>query len=260
MSSIRNQKKIAKAIIIAAGMGTRLYPLTRNKPKCLLEIGGKTILERQLEILRECGISDISLIRGYKKEKINYSGIKYFENDNYLNNNILNSLFCAEKEMDMEFIVSYSDILFDKSVVKKLIESKKDISIVVDTNWQEYYQDRTNHPIEEAENVVIKAGKIIKIGKHLSADESQGEFIGMAKFSKSGGEIFKREFQKAKNRYWGKPFQKIETFENAYLTDMFQELIDQGFDIFPVKIQKNWWEIDTAQDLRKVEKIFSKQS
>ena len=250
--------KIPKVIIIAAGMGIRLNPLTQDTPKCLLKIGGKSIMERQLETLRSCEVIDTSVIRGHKAKKINFPGIKYYQNINYQNNNILNSLFYAEASMDGEFIVSYSDILFDKSVIKELLKSKHDVSIVVDTDWQEYYQKRTEHPMEEAENVIIQDGKVLKIGKHLRADKSQGEFIGMAKFSKKGGEIFKKEFQRVKKQYWGKPFQKAQTFEKAYLTDMFQELIDKGFDVYPVKIQKNWWEIDTIQDLRKVKKIFER--
>lgn len=245
-----------KAIIIAAGMGIRLNPLTNNKPKCLLKVGRKTIMERQLETLRLCGITDTVVIRGYKKEKINFPGIKYYENTDYLNNNILNSLFYAQPEMDRDFITSYSDILFDKSVVEKLLEDKNDIAVVVDTDWQEYYQGRTKHPMSEAENVIIRDGKVVEIGKHVSAEEAHGEFIGMVKFSEKGAGIFKKEFQRVKNQYWSKPFQKAATFEKAYLTDMLQELIDRGFAVYPVLIQKNWWEIDTDQDLKKVKKFL----
>lgn len=252
-----NMSKAPKAIIIAAGPGSRLSPITDDKPKCLLKIEGKTIMERQLETLRLCGINDISVIRGYQGKKINFPGLKYYENINYQNNNILNSLFCAKPAMTGEFIVSYSDILYDKSVIEKLLKDKNDISIVVDTDWQEYYQGRTKHPIEEAENVIIQDSKILKIGKHITADEAHGEFIGLAKFSEEGGKVFKREFQRVKNQYWGKPFQKTKIFKKAYLTDMFQELIDQGINVYPAEIQKNWWEIDTDQDLKKARKIFS---
>lgn len=245
-----------KAIIIAAGLGSRLNLLTQNKPKCLLEVNGKTILERQLELLRACGIDDISLIKGYKGEAIDFPGIKYYTNTNYRNNNILNSLFYAEKEMDGEFVVLYSDILFDKSVVEKLLKNKEDISAIVDVDWQEYYQGRTEHPIEEAENVIIQDENIIKIGKYITADEAEGEFIGMVKFSEKGADVFKGEFQRAKAKYWCKPFRTATTFEKAYLTDMLQELIDGGYNISSVKILQDWWEIDTEQDLKKVENIF----
>ena len=247
---------IPKAIIIAAGMGKRLNPLTSDIPKCLLKIGDKTIMERQLEALKFCGITDTAVVRGYQGDKINFAGIKYYENTNYQNNNILNSLFYAEPEMDGDFIASYSDILYDKSVVEKLLEDKNDIAVVVDTDWQEYYQGRAKHPLEEAEKVIIRDGKVFKIGKHLTIEDSQGEFIGMVKFSEKGAAIFRKEFQRVKNQYWGKPFQKAATFEKAYLTDMLQELIDRGNDIYPVLIQKEWWEMDTEQDLEKVRKIF----
>ena len=248
-----------KTIIIAAGMSNRLRPITNDKPKCLLEINGKTILDRQLEALRACGVNDISIIRGYKAEMINLPGLKYYENTDYQNNNILSSLFYAEKEMNGEFIVSYSDIIYDKMVIEELLKSEKDISLIVDEDWIGYYQGRTEHPIEEAENVIIQNGKILQIGKHVTAAEAHGEFIGMAKFSKIGAEIFKRESQRAKNTYWGKPFQRTKTFEKSYLTDMFQELVDRGIELYPVIIKKHWWEIDTEQDLRKVRKIFSKK-
>ena len=122
----------AKALIIAAGMGSRLKGYTEDLPKCMLDFGGKTLLERQLDSYRENGINTISLIRGYKSEKINYDGIHYYENPDYEQNNILNSLMYGEEELNGNVIVSYSDILFEPSVVKRLLESDHDISIVID--------------------------------------------------------------------------------------------------------------------------------
>ena len=84
----------------------------------MLDFGGKTLLQRQLDAYKN-GIKDISLVRGYKKEKINYKGIRYFENPDYLNNNILNSIFYGEDVINNNIIISYSDILFDPIVVKK---------------------------------------------------------------------------------------------------------------------------------------------
>ena len=110
-----------KALIIAAGLGSRLKKHTENLPKCMLDFGGKTLLQRQLDSYKKCGIKDISLIRGYKKEKIKYKGIQYFENIDYKNNNILNSIFYAEKVINGNIIISYSDILFNSSVVERTI-------------------------------------------------------------------------------------------------------------------------------------------
>ena len=120
-----------KVLIIAAGMGSRIRAYTEDKPKCLLDFGGKTLLQRQLEVYRVCGAKDIALIRGYKGDRIRYEGIRYYENPDYESNNILNSLFHAEEEIDGHVVVAYSDILFESHVVRRLLESEHDISIVI---------------------------------------------------------------------------------------------------------------------------------
>lgn len=254
------EEKKMKAIIIAAGLGSRMQHLTEDLPKCMLKFRDKTLLERQIETLTSCGVTDISVIKGYKQEKINYPGLKYYINDNYENNNILNSLFYAEEEMDDEVIISYSDILYEQQVVERLLESRKDISIVVDIEWREYYENREDHPIEEAENVIFGAeNKVVEIGKILTAKHDvHGEFIGMIKLTKRGTDIFKRNFHRSKELFWGKPFVRAATFEKAYLTDMLQDLILLGVDIHCVIIKRGWKEIDTVEDYEKAMKTFEK--
>ena len=89
-----------KALIVAAGLGSRLKHLTKDLPKCMLDFGGKTLLERQISVYKNCGINNISVVRGYKKNKIQYKNLTYFDNDDYENNNILNSIFYAEKILE----------------------------------------------------------------------------------------------------------------------------------------------------------------
>lgn len=252
----KNKNSSIKAIIIAAGIGSRLKPLTDNKPKCLLKIRGRTILERQLGVLRGCGINDISLVRGYKKEMLKFPGIKYYENTDYLNNNILSSLFFAEKEMDNGFISSYSDILYQKNIVGKLLQNNSDISLVVDYDWLKQYINRKRHPVSEAELVKIENGKITRIGKGVvTLKKAQGEFIGLAKFSKRGAEILKKEYQRLIKKYRDRSDQRFQNavfFEKAYLTDMIQHLIDRGYQVDSVDIRGGWAEMDTNEDLKRV--------
>ena len=250
--------KRMKAIIIAAGMGSRMHHLTEELPKCMLKFGGKPLIERQIETLTSCDISDISVVKGYKEEKITFPGLKYYINDNYENNNILNSLFYAEEEMDDEIVISYSDILYEKEVVERLLESRKDISIVVDIEWRQYYEDRKDHPIVEAENVIFDAeNKVVEIGKILTEKHDvHGEFIGMMKLTKRGTDIFKRNFHRAKDLFWEKPFVRAATFEKAYLTDMLQDLVLLGVDVHCVIIKRGWKEIDTVEDYEKALKDF----
>ena len=248
-----------KVIIIAAGLGSRLKGYTENLPKCLLKFGKKTLLQHQIDAYADAGIKRLSIVRGYKKEKVNLKNIKYYDNDEYENNNILNSLFYAEKEISGNVIISYSDILFESAIVQRLLESNHDISIVVDIDWRGYYVNRKDHPLNEAENVIFDANNdVVKIGKIMAdKDEVHGEFIGMMKLSPRGAEIFKSHFNRSKELYWNKPFQRAKVFQKAYITDLLQEMADLGVSIHCVIIEKGWKEIDTVEDFKNALKEFN---
>lgn len=247
-----------KAIIVAAGPGSRLLPITDHKPKCLLDIGGMTIMQRALQALRDCGVSDITVVRGYMGRLISYPSIKYYENTDYLNNNILKSLFYAEAEINSEFIFSYSDILYDRNVVQKLIDSPGDVSIVVDTDWLSHYEGRDQHPVAEAELVTVEDSKVTRIGKDtVLPDEAYGEFIGLAKLSQRGAGILKETYDDVLGKTAGGMFQRAASIDKAYLTDMLQELIDRGYLVGSVDIEGGWQEIDTPQDLDRARRRYS---
>ena len=104
---------MTKAIILAAGQGTRLLPYTKDLPKCMVEICGKPLIEFQLEVLRSCGISDVNLVVGYESHKLESYGIPTYKNDNFDCTNMLYSLFCAEAAFqdDGDLIIAYGDIV-----------------------------------------------------------------------------------------------------------------------------------------------------
>jgi len=223
-----------------------------------LEVGGRTILERGFGVLRETGIDNIVVVRGYCSHLINYSKITYRENPNYRNNNILGSLFFAEDEINDDFIFSYSDIIYDKIIVEKLIQSDADIALVVDTDWIQNYQGRSQHPISEAELVKTENSRVVKIGKAVvKPAKAHGEFIGLAKFSKVGAEAMKAAFHRVANEYPNTTFQNATCLEKAYMTDMIQELVDTGLTVKSVDINGGWIEIDTPQDLEQARRLFS---
>lgn len=251
-----------RTIIIAAGLGSRLLPLTNDTPKCLLDVGGKNILQRQREAFRLAGIRDIALVKGYKQEKIRLPSLRYYINDDYRNNNILCSLMYAEAEMNEEFIATYSDIIFTDDVVKQLMRESSPIAIVVDVEWKDYYEGRTDHGLEQAENVVISEDQnVFKIGKHINeadcaAGHQLGEFIGMFKCTKEGAKIFREYFHRAKKEFFGKPFMRASVFNKAYVSDFIQYLVDNNIKIKCVVIRKGWYEIDTIQDLERVKNLL----
>lgn len=231
-------------------------PRTDDLPKCMLEVGNKRILDWILEALRASEIEDIVFIGGYQIQEIKlaYPHLKFCHNTNWENNNILESLFYAEKEMNEVFVTTYSDVVYRKSIVNKLIQSKADITLVVDTDWRSHYVGRFSHPETEAEKVLVKDDKIIQIGKHLDPDEAYGEFIGLAKFSKHGAEVLKVVYHEIREKFWNGQFQRAPSIKKAYLTDMIQELIDRRYAIHKVNINGGWMEIDTEQDFKRARK------
>jgi len=251
--------KDMKVIIIAAGPSTRLRPLTEYKPKCLLEIEGKSILERTMDVFRHYGIDDFAIVRGYQKDKIDLPNISYYDNDDYYNNNILESLFYAEEAMKDGFIFTYSDILYSKNVVKKLLDSPHDFSFIVDTDWKKRYEGRTKHPTDEAELAIVEHGKIIHLSKFYNPDDGYGEFIGLGKFSKKGAEILMRNYNRAKYnktcKFEGR-FHDAISMQKAYLTDMLEELIIRGYSMYSVDVKGEWVEMDTDEDYEYAQQLI----
>ena len=246
-----------KAVVIAAGLGSRLKPYTNNLPKSLVPINGISILECQFNVYRSLKVKNINVIVGYKKEKFKFRNINYFTNKNYKKNNILESLFFAKSKLTGNCIISYSDILFKRSVVKKLIKSKDAISIVVDENWKKAYKGRTMHPVSQAENVLFnKSNFLLKAGKNLSANKSNAEFIGMIKLNSRGCELFKKYYKIAKKLFKNKKFYNAKNIQKAYLTDFFNFLIEREIKIRCIKIKNNWMEIDTVQDYKRAQNFF----
>jgi choline kinase len=247
-----------RAIIIAAGRAKRMGYLSDNLPKCLLQVNGKTVLAHQIDALRVSEINDIVVIKGYKKDLIDYPGIRYRINANYMNNNILNSLFCAEEDIGGDVLITYGDVLFKPSIVNKLFNTKGDFVIAVEDGWRSRYHEREAHPLSEAENVVMDSQRrLIEIGKILNdKDSANAEFIGMLKLSASGAQVLKKVFREVELKFSGKPFQRAVTFEQAYLTDMLQELADRDYVLPCVDAAGDWAEIDTPQDYQFAQKMF----
>jgi len=245
-----------KAIILAAGKGSRLGDLTQDIPKGMIEVFGKTLIERQIEIYRNCGIEDITIVTGYKNEIINYSNVDYILNQNYATSNINESLFCASKKLTDEVIISYTDIIFEQKIIQQMLEFSGDIGIAVNVNWRENYEGRNFHPLSEAENVLIENESVYEIRKNISKNtfnQQIAEFLGIMKLSQKGGKILLEKYNQLKDNHQGS-FHTANSLDQAYITDMLQEIINSGYDVRPIKTSSYWAEIDTTQDLEIVKK------
>lgn len=240
-----------KCILLAAGRGIRLRPYTDSIPKCLLPFQGIPLIQYLVSTMRSCGIEDIIIVRGYLGERLNLHGVRYVEDHDGFN--MLHSLFRADSELRGNIVVSYADIIYERRVLEELLRSQEDVSVVIDTEWESYYRERVGDPYLLAESLVLDGTRIISIGMPVRTGQSlPGQYIGLMKYSPEGIEKLRVNYWKARQQFWGKQWRCAERFELAYMTDMLQELIDNGVNIHAVPVRHGWLEFDTSADYEKV--------
>ena len=249
------------AIIIAGGKSTRLRPLSNEIPKTMIEVYGKSILERQIEVFQSCGISDITAVTGYHSEKINLPNINCIKNEEYKTTNVNEGLFCAKAKLNDSVIITYGDIIFDHEVLEQTLNFKGDIGVVIDLDWEKQYTGKFGRPISEADNVIMNKKQILKISKNLTKkdDLTLAESIGIFKLSKTGAKILLDRYNHLKKSHKGR-FHSALSFKDAFFMDMIQDLIDTNVIIEPIPINGRWCEIDTQLDLERAKEIFSYQA
>lgn len=237
-------------IILAAGQGSRLRPLTNDKPKCMVSYQNTPLIDTILTTAKECNLDNIAIIGGYKKEVLTqYLGNSYqfYFNKNYDSTNMVSTLFTAEEFMDDDIIISYSDIIYDPLILQKLINSKDDFSVVVDKKWKELWLQRMGNPLEDAETLKVNNGKITELGKKPSSyDDIEGQYIGLIKISKK---VLKKVIN-FYNQLDKTMLYEGKDFNNMYMTTFIQLIIDnQLLNVSPLYINGGWVEIDTKDDL-----------
>jgi choline kinase len=265
-----------RGLIIAAGRGSRLGKITDNSPKCLLKVGGVPIVERIINEMFDVGAEKIALIRGYMGHKFELKNLQYFENIQYSQNNILHSMMCAkdflvDSIMQKEnLIISYSDIVFDSELMMKIAESEGSISLLCDPDWEVKYLGRTQHPKTEAEIVITdNENLVLQIGKLFSEKEigcldstlELVEFTGLIFLKPDGIASVLDAFEEISSLVnLDEPFGRSKTFQNAYLSDLFQFLVDSGQRVEVTRCTGTWFEIDTEQDLLRADKFFTESN
>jgi L-glutamine-phosphate cytidylyltransferase len=239
-----------QAIIIGAGRGQRLMPTTADTPKCFADVGGKRILDWTIDAFARNGVDRMCFIGGYQIAKVRaeYPELSFRHNAEWEHNNILASLFYAEDLMDRPFICCYSDILFTPDIVEKLIKSKEDISLAVDTSWLDRYEHRSQHPTDDAEKVTVKNGAVTRVHREIAEADAHGEYIGAAKFSREGAARLRDFYHRRQSEHAGRPYREAKVFEKAYLIHLFQDMIESGERMVHVDTPGGYIEIDTQED------------
>ena len=250
-----------RAIILAAGdPGEELRELTGDKPKALLEVRGRSILEHQVAALNKNGIKDISVVRGYAKEAIKLPGIRCYDAARWQEEGELSSLLAAKNELRGRVLVLYGDILFDPAILSKLLQSSAEVALVVDRAWNDRGPSGAG-PLQP--DLVRTAGvadagfryvgggeeSVLEVGQRLDSRAANGEFAGMLMLSPEGAAQLLAVCQAASER--GGPFHEAADLSQAALTDVLQELIAAGRRVRAVSIYKGWSEVDTFADYRR---------
>ncbi len=233
-----------KALILAAGFGSRLAPITDNCPKSLVPVNGKPILIKQIENLLENGIEDITVISGYKAEilekavKEKFEGVKIINSVDYATTNNMYSAYLGKESFYGEdFLMMNADVFFDASVIKALLAFEGRNAIVTDIGTY----------MEESMKVIEKDSRLVEIAKTVTEEDALGCSIDVYKFSSEGGKAF---FDKCREYIEEK--EELKKWSEVALNDI---LCDVVFEACP--LDGRWLEIDNHEDLAAAEKLFA---
>jgi choline kinase len=232
-----------KAIILAAGRGSRMKDLTEDRPKCLVELRGKTLIDWQLESLREAGITEIAIVTGYKRELLTNRSLTEFHNARWAETNMVSSLACAQDWLQAEpCIVSYSDIFYSPNAVRSLMTSAASLAVTYDPNWLQLWTQRFGDPLLDAETFrLTPEHTLVEIGnKPTSVSEVQGQYMGLLRFTPEGWS----EVQRIRMGLIPEQCDKI------HMTGTLQKVINAGrINIVAIPYSGEWGEVDSADDL-----------
>lgn len=236
---------MTRGLILAAGRGSRMLGYRGGLPKCLVEIAGKTILQRQLDAYEEAGvnISSIALVTGYSARRFSDYRLQRFHNSFWATTQMVESLLEADQWLSSgpDTIVTYGDVFFEDAAIRALLSSNDEIAVLYDVDWISLWRQRFQNPLEDAESFIVDdSGYLLSIGQKMSdVNETSGQFMGLFKFSYHG---------------WLKVASELRAISpirrrKLDMTSLFQYLLDRGFEIKGIPFKGVWGEMDSQTDL-----------
>ncbi len=240
-----------RAVILAAGRGSRMGALAECRPKCLVELAHKPLIRRQIAALRRGGVSDIGIVRGYLGHMIDIQDVSYFENARWADTNMVMSLVSAALWLQADAaVISYADIFYRHDIVQALIATPGDLVVAYDRNWRNLWTRRFVDPLSDAETFrTDMRGELIDIGRRTTRiAEIEGQYMGLLKFTPKA---------------WGAVEALLAAVDAQIrskmdMTTLLRALLDSGFHISTVGTAGQWGEIDSASDLELYETMVRK--
>ena len=233
-----------KAIILAAGRGSRMNQFTANSHKCLVKVNGESLINLQLDALYDAGITEIALVTGYQRDLLKNYGDHEFYNSRWQKTNMVTSLSKADKWLKSEpCIVSYSDIFYSSLAIKPLINCSSYIALMYDPNWLSLWKKRFSDPLIDAETFKFDTeNKLTEIGnKPLSVSQIQGQYMGLLRFTPEGWNEISRIRKSLSNK----------DQDSMHMTATLQKVIlANRIYISVIPYLGKWGEVDTINDLK----------
>lgn len=229
---------MTRAIILAAGLSSRIGALTSEKPKCLLDLRGESILTRQLRLLSDCGISDTWIITGHGANALlsaagDGANFRYYP-DFARTNNLYTLASCADL-LTGDTLIVFADVLAARDPLQRCISSTEEVTLLIDRNTVRAGTMRIN----------VAGNTIQDIGSHIDTEDGDGNFIGIAKLSFSSIAPFRANLERCASD---------PELIGAYYTEVFRCLASAGFHLTFIDMAGgDWFEIDTPDDYREAQ-------
>ena len=235
-----------RAIVLAAGKGSRLQNARMNGPKLFLPVLGQTILEHQLTVLKSVGVPDVAVVLGYKGnvhfDHVARLGVRPFINDEFETTNMVASLLCADDLLNgsSDLLISYGDIVFEERIARDLISSSGPVSITVDLAWRRYWETRMSDPLSDAEILKMNDSRhVVRIGgRTRSFEDIQAQYIGLIHVKADFVALF-----------WEEAGDLVARNPGVFMTELLQHLIDKGIVVQAIPTFNGWLEFDHPADL-----------
>ncbi len=239
-----------RAVVLAASRGSALGPLTENQPKCMVDIRGQPLLRRLVSTLRESGVRDVNVVRGYRKEAVDLPNITTLDNDDYETTGEAASLACALDKIEGDCVIAYGDILFRRYILDNLLQAEGDIVVGVDAMWRE----RAGQTAERVRDLVQASAPfspsyhddepvlLRRVADDISDDDVCGEWIGLARLSARGSELLRAEIE---------AMREDGSLNSASLPDLFSRLALKETPPRVVYVTGHWLDVNDAFDLAK---------
>lgn len=266
-----SKKEIIQAVIPAAGdhrSQSGFEELLKDGPLCMLDIGGKTLLDRQTDALRSCGVNDITVIGGAHSGKIKAESTRVIENNGGFLGGSAASILSARPHWKNKCVVAYSDILFDRRILEQLLKSPHGITLVIDRAYTSlpFRDKRIDLVIAEdgaggngARQLELNQFKRVRrVGQRLDPKRANYEFIGMAYFQEDGLRELEAAWEEALKRFHGLSFYEAASPEKADFNDLIQWIIDRDYPVYGLEIEHGWSEIHSSEDVKRVRSHFEK--